>query len=377
MRLRLPAWALGAAALLMTGCASRVPHACAAARGVHAPATSVEMGRLDLLGSAHVVRQPGTPTAHFGGISGLDYSPSSGQWLLISDDRGQHAPARMYPARIELGAQGIGRIDVQPPIGLPAAGGEKPDAEALRRLPCRELWAWSSEGGPDANPPPSVRLMTLQGRHAADVPLPADWRSQAQRGPRDNLSIEGLAYTPDGGTLWMAMEAPLHEDGPLPDARHGAVVRFAKLPTSGGPAMQFAYPVDAVPQPATGGRGRSDNGVSDILAWDENKLLVVERSGRELAEAAFAFDIRLYEAEPEQTTEATEVPAPTGSPLRPLRKRLLLNLASLGLPHIDNIEAAAWGPRLADGRATLLLVSDDNFSRSQINQFLLFAVEPR
>ncbi len=371
MRLRLPAWVLVAAALLVSGCASRVPHVCPAEHGVHPPAAWVAMGRLVLLGNAQLMRQPGTPTAHFGGISGLDYSPSSGQWFLISDDRGQHAPARMYTARIELGAQGIGRIDVQPPIGLPAAVGEKPDAEALRLLPRQELLAWSSEGGPGANPPPSVRLMTLQGRHAADVPLPADWRAQAQRGPRDNLSIEGLAYTPDGGALWMAMEAPLHEDGPLPDARHGALVRFVKLPIGGGPAVQFTYPVDAIPQPATGGRGRSDNGVSDILAWGEDQLLVVERSGRELADGAFAFDIRLYEAQPEQTTE------PSGTPLRPMHKRLLLNLASLGLPHIDNIEAAAWGPRLADGRATLLLVSDDNFSRSQINQFLLFAVEPR
>jgi hypothetical protein len=34
-----------------------------------------------------------------------------------------------------------------------------------------------------------------------------------------------------------------------------------------------------------------------------------------------------------------------------------------------------FGPRLPDGRATLLLVSDDNFSPAQRTWFLLFAIE--
>ena len=34
-----------------------------------------------------------------------------------------------------------------------------------------------------------------------------------------------------------------------------------------------------------------------------------------------------------------------------------------------------FGPRLPDGRATLLLVSDDNFSGEQRTWFLMFAIQ--
>jgi hypothetical protein len=33
-----------------------------------------------------------------------------------------------------------------------------------------------------------------------------------------------------------------------------------------------------------------------------------------------------------------------------------------------------FGPRLADGRRSLLIVSDNNFTPGQVSQFLLFAV---
>ena len=56
-------------------------------------------------------------------------------------------------------------------------------------------------------------------------------------------------------------------------------------------------------------------------------------------------------------------------------KQLLLDLATLDLP-LDNYEGMALGPRLADGRRTLLLVNDDNFSSHQIGtQFILLALD--
>jgi hypothetical protein len=35
-----------------------------------------------------------------------------------------------------------------------------------------------------------------------------------------------------------------------------------------------------------------------------------------------------------------------------------------------------WGETLADGRRTLIFVSDNNFSSTQFTQFLAFAVTP-
>ena len=64
-----------------------------------------------------------------------------------------------------------------------------------------------------------------------------------------------------------------------------------------------------------------------------------------------------------------------------MKKTALVDLANVpGLspdlaPSLDNFEALAFGPRLADGRHTLMLVSDDNFNVSQRTWFLLFAVD--
>jgi 3-phytase len=55
------------------------------------------------------------------------------------------------------------------------------------------------------------------------------------------------------------------------------------------------------------------------------------------------------------------------------RKTRLLNLDTLGIP-LDNVEGLTFGPRLRDGRQTLVLVSDNNFAVTQFTQFLAFAL---
>jgi hypothetical protein len=56
-----------------------------------------------------------------------------------------------------------------------------------------------------------------------------------------------------------------------------------------------------------------------------------------------------------------------------VQKSLLLNLDTLGIP-LDNVEGMTFGPRLPDGRRSLILVSDNNFSPMAFTQFLLFGV---
>ena len=43
---------------------------------------------------------------------------------------------------------------------------------------------------------------------------------------------------------------------------------------------------------------------------------------------------------------------------------------------VDNIEGMSWGPMLADGKRSLVLVSDNNFNPAQVTQFLAFEVLP-
>ena len=64
-----------------------------------------------------------------------------------------------------------------------------------------------------------------------------------------------------------------------------------------------------------------------------------------------------------------------------MTKTLLLDLSNVQgfspelAPSLDNFEGMAFGPRLPDGRASLVLVSDDNFSAAQRTWFLLFAIQ--
>ena len=61
--------------------------------------------------------------------------------------------------------------------------------------------------------------------------------------------------------------------------------------------------------------------------------------------------------------------------LRPARKTLLLELpATVGGQPLDNVEGMTRGPRLPDGRQSVLLVSDNNFTAGQASQVLLLAL---
>ena len=79
------------------------------------------------------------------------------------------------------------------------------------------------------------------------------------------------------------------------------------------------------------------------------------------------------------TQDATDVPEidatyDGGSPivLKPVSKRLVFAFDDLGIP-IDNIEGMTFGPNLPDGRRTLVIVSDNNFSAGQFTQFIALA----
>jgi hypothetical protein len=55
-----------------------------------------------------------------------------------------------------------------------------------------------------------------------------------------------------------------------------------------------------------------------------------------------------------------------------MSKTLLLDLTELGIP-MDNVEGMTFGPSF-EGRPTLILLSDNNFSPTQFTQFVAFSV---
>lgn len=326
-----------------------------------------------------------------GGLSGIDYDAASGEWLLISDDRSANNPARYYRARLSYDLQAFKSVELTgvsvllQPDGTTypskeeykTRGGVVPDLETIRVDPQDGSIWYASEGDAGMGLDPFVRHATRDGRYLSTLPLPAMFSVSADRktGPRNNLSFEGMSFAPDGRTLWVSMEGPMYQDSEAPTPEQGSMNRITHFARDGKVLGQFAYPLDAIP--ATPGKGKyADNGISEIVALSDTRLLVMERSGVQSADGKYKDYVRLFEIDTEGATDIQRIPALQGANYKPVKKRLVLDLNQLNLPTIDNLEGMSFGPMLSNGHASLVLISDDNFGKNQVIQLLLFEVNP-
>lgn len=337
--------------------------------------------RLRLLGETTLPRHLQFRGTTVGGLSAIDFDPATGLWVALSDDRSERQPARWYTLRIEV-AEGRLQVEVLDVVtlrqagGLPFpkrdTGGEVVDPEGIRLLPGGRGVLWTSEGDSKANQSPALREARLDGSHVRDFEMPATLRlaSRPGSGPRSNLTFEGLALSPDARTAWVAMEGPLHEDGPVPRVnRPGGPCRFTAFDVASGRAVrQIAYQPDAIPLPPILPGGYAENGVSEILMLDATRMLVLERA----YSMGAGLSLRIYEIDTATGSDTLAVAKLREGAYRPVAKTLVADFAQLGLSVLDNTEGMCWGPRLANGRRTLIVVSDDNFNVAQVTQFAAF-----
>ena len=342
---------------------------------------------LRLIGEAVLPHRMDAFGTTLGGISGIDYDPVRDQYYLLSDDRSDFNAARFYTAKIAVSATGISTpnvtsvVTLKRPDGTPFAGkdvGAKdiPDPEAIRYRADTDTLLWTSEGDKKLGIDPSLREIKLDGTFIRELPtLPMFKMKPGDSGPRDNLTFEGMSLTVDGKGLWVSMEAALYEDGLEPTVDSvGGPARFTLYhANSGNPIRQIAYIPDAIPLRPTA-PGEADNGVPEILMMDPFRMLVLERS----YSPGTGNSLRVYVIDTRDGTDVLNVPVLRPGQYTPVSKRLLINFDSLGLNKLDNTEGMTFGPRLPNGNRTLVFVSDDNFRKSQITQFLAFELtEPR
>lgn len=350
---------------------------------------------LTYLGQARIAPGATFQGTAIGGLSGISYDPGRDRYYVISDDRSTKNPARFYTVRLTLSSNHIDEATVTGTRPLLDENGRPFGPLALRRSPPvvppdpegiafdarRQRLYWSSEGERLTDTPvgpvladPWVRIAGLDGSYLGRFTMPANLAMSAQHsGPRRNNALEGLTLTPDGRCVFAAMEAPGYDDGPTPNRGHGAPVRITAFDVdSGAPVAQYAYPLEPATGPAL------TNGLTDLVALSDTEFLVVER--------AFSAHptVRVFHAEIGGATDVLAVPSLAGTPVTPvtpvtpMTKTLLADLSAIqGLAApggVDNVEGITLGPRLPDGRQTVVLVSDDNFTAAQVTQFLLFAM---
>lgn len=325
-----------------------------------------------------------------GGLSGISYDPGRDCFYVISDDRSTTGPARFYTVRLALSDRGVDDITVSTVHPLLDEGGRPfaplnvdssppvvpPDPEGIAFDSRRQRLYWTSEGerrtGRDGAvlADPWIRIAGLDGGYLGRFDIPPQLAMSAQHtGPRRNTTLEGLSLTADGRMLFAAMEGPGYDDGALPDQSHGALTRITAYRLDDGdkwatPVAQYAYPLEPATAPA------QTNGLTDLVALSDSTFLVIER--------AFSArpTVRLFRADiGSGATDVLGMPALTGAAVTPMTKTLVADLSTTpGLDPLDNIEGITLGPRLPDGRQTLVLVSDDNFSPREVTQFLVFAM---
>ena len=371
------------------------------ATGLTAGVAAASPSRVRLLGEQIVPFNLSFQGTTVGGLSSIDRDPRTGQYVLISDDRSAINPARFYTAKIDVDASGVHSVQftgthpflrpdgkTYPTIkdwtATPCTAARQVcdrdgtvDPEELRVDPWTGNVTWSQEGERILTPQttlldPSIRQARPNGSYVGQLPLPANERMSADNvGPRQNQTLEGLTYAAAGTLVVSEVEDPLLQDGPDPTATAGALNRITVQSRFGPVLAQYAYPIDPLFTPSPS--AADTNGVSSMVAYDQTdptRYLMVER--------AFATGVgnkvRVYEIDTLGATNVKDVASLAGKKIKPVSKKLLVDLDSLGLPKVDNIEGITWGPTLPTGERTLLLVSDNNFSSGQITQVIALAV---
>ncbi len=313
----------------------------------------------------------------FGGLSGFAYDERRGVFYALSDDQ---VGARFYTLRIGVSG-GAPAVQILAVTTLRDASGQPfaplsldPEGLALTK---DDTLVLTSEGFATRVPPvdPWVREFGLDGRQIGTLPVPSAFLPAAGRGVRQNLGFESAGTPPNGRFVFTGTEAALVQDGPAATVGAGSPARILRYNLQQRTLdRQYLYWTDAIAEPPVPANQFAVSGLVELLPLNNQFLLAMERSFS-VGAPGTGNTIRLYQVALPGADDVNgfDSLATLLGGLQPAQKTLLLDLDALGIP-LDNVEGMAFGPDLPDGRRSLILVSDNNFSPAAFTQVLLFAV---
>ncbi|MUP46289.1 esterase-like activity of phytase family protein [Gramella sp. BOM4] len=312
-----------------------------------------------------------------GGLSGIDYD--NGNYYLVCDDAGN---PRIYTAEIELNNGKFEKIEITDVLQINKEGLGKHnvlDLEAIRYDDESGDFFLTSEGKINDTKNPGIYQVSSEGEIKKTFSLPDYFKAEGIQKPRDNGVFEGIAESHDGNGYWVATELPLTEDGPkpklYPTRSHIRITKFDKK--TGEPVRQFAYKLDGISKLPI--NYFAINGLTEILEYEENKLLILER-GYVAGYGSHGNTVKIFAVDASEATNTLELAQLKGSDYIKASKKLVFDLKdvrnSLTDEIIDNLEGMCFGPKLENGNRSILLVADNNFNSfsEQINQFILLKI---
>jgi hypothetical protein len=341
------------------------------------PAQAAPSTELEFLGQQIFPTSTQFQGTTFGGLSSIAYDERRGVFYVISDDQ---VNARFYTLRIGV-AGGAPAVQILAVTTLLDASGQpfaplSLDPEGLT-LTKDDTLVITSEGFATRLIDPWVREFALDGRQLRELPLPSAFLPDAAgtRGVRQNLGFESAGVPPNGRFLFTGTEAALVQDGPPATVGAGSPARILRYNLQQQRLdRQYVYWTDPIAEPPVPANQFAVNGLVELLPLNNQFLLAMERSFS-VGAPGTGNTIKLYDVAlpgADDVNGFDSLALLLGS-IEPVEKTLLLDLDVLGIP-LDNIEGMTFGPDLPDGRRSLILVSDNNFSPAAFTQFLLFAV---
>jgi hypothetical protein len=316
-----------------------------------------------------------TDSVPFGSLSGLVRDGTSPEWVGVIDEREHSRVAWLTVDAVDgrLLVTPTRLVQLHPAPRISDRLVTRADLEAITRL-ADGTFLMVEEGHISRGEvwSPAILQMNHDGLVTAVTDFPKKFSVQVdqKRGVRDNQGFESLTRTPNGHLI-AGLEQPLIEDGPPTSFERGSqglLLEFVPRGQGWSASREWRYPLEPTPH-VDGFEAICDggeNGLVELLAISDTELFSMERACLQNATTGdTANAIHIFNVELSRTG---------------VRKTLLLDLSTLtprlspALEHLDNFEGLAYGPALVNGTKTLLVVSDDNFRKTQKTSFLLFGL---
>lgn len=311
-----------------------------------------------------------------GGLSSIDYLGED-KFVVISDDRSEFSPARIYEVQIDFDSSGIKDYSFNKTTLLKNKDSlsfkqNELDPESIRYRKSSDTYFYTSEGGRlEGWINPFIWEINRGGIFISEVAVPDIFQFSDETGVRVNGGFESLSFENDS-IIWYANELPLKEDGEVASFEvKDFPVRLVRHDIKNDNVLnQYAYKISHLNEKPIPEGGFFINSVPEILYIDENRLWVMERSYTK----GIGNFVKVFEINLDNATDVKKIKALAEANYTAVSKSMILDFSDYN-QKIDNIEGMTFGPDFEDGSKSLLFISDDNFNKEQETQLWLFAIQ--
>lgn len=333
--------------------------------------------QLELFAQTTLVGNSQEDPKAFGGLSGMFWDGH--KIVAISDDRGKFGLPRFYEFDLKITSGQVESKVIKVRHFQNTPKDWILDPEGVAQLPGGQFLV-SSEGDLNRKPRslPQVFLTSSLGEYQSAVILPDKFLPERaglqKKGIENNRGFEGLTVGKDGQDLFILNEYPIISDQGDDDQNYWLrLVTFKK--TKAGFKVSAEYPYQVMRKANSEFGVEVFRGVSEILEAGVDRLLVLERGAR-LSKSGISYSGGLYLTTLAGAMDVSKRPSLADGLIPAMKKELLVDFEELFKnKKIENFEALTWGPVLPDGRKTLLVLSDNNFSAKEKSTLLVFAVK--